>query len=585
MRGTILVPKHGVTSCISSCERGGQVSRRFVDSLDSSAELIAFHPIDGIESDYLPYDSATRIGLKDEASNVVCVSLQASSSFCDIVLWDLAHVLQVGRTLTVFEPVSFDDCILQRRYFADCFEVSERSEDGWHVKTFAKVKPTLSETEAGVDRWTFGLPVSEASPKLVDKLSKDIAALGIARWEILLAVSKMPPGEPNLPSNVGLLFCGPATITEKKNLIARHAAYENLCIFHDRVELPSNFRQAIERFGDHYGIAGFQHLFFDPARRDLERYSDYHVDTSDGRTLLDTDDENERGGLYIVSLETRLRFRVNFAEAHPAEYARKNYLTGTLYLAKRALWQLVEQNPLIEWNQLEDVEFGEHAMRVFGIPSRVNPHAFGFTSRVRAVLLGNHEIVDRRNGSSIISIRNSYEDTHVGNAIASGLDEAVVRNRAWALFQEFGQPDHDLTTRQHIFFGSLASERTYAHYWVRILYRLIVPRSRDRLERMLELFSFAAFGFSYDPSTKRGLADGIAAGTFFIDAIVQDNYFLRSLANVPNLVNRRSVAQSTTPYAQAMRLWRRGGDYVYPYASFEALLTVLEDSLGTEATA
>lgn len=576
---TVYVPKHGITSCIARCERGLPIDGAFLHSLDMGAQIFSFQRIQGLQNEYVPYDSCTRATLRNPSSDALCVALQASSSFCDVVLWDLAHSLKVGRTLVLVEPVRFDDCILKRRYFKDCFEVSERTEGGWHVASFTKQQRTISEGEAGLTRWSFGLPIGEFSPSLVDKLLTDIETLGLEQWEVLLAVSKMPDDAAKVSARIRLLPCGTATITEKKNLIAKHATHENLCIFHDRVDLPANFKSAIERFGDHYALAGFQHLFFDHTRRELERYSDYHVDLSDGRALLDTDDENERGKLYTTSMETRLSFRAQFAEAHPAEYVRKNYLTGTLYLAKRGLWQLVEQNPEIEWNQLEDVEFGDQAMRVFGIPSRINPFAFGFTSRVRAVLLGDHEVVDRRDGTSVIHVLNSYEE-ETRKGPSTGLDQSLIRARAWALFCEFGLPTHDFATRQHIFYSPMASERDYARYWVRILFHLGVPRSRTRLERLLELFSLAAFGFAYDPGTKQGIINNVINGGFFVDAIVRDNYFIRSLDNVPNLVNRRSFGHSDDVFAQAMRLWRRGGDYIYPYESFEELLGILEGSLG-----
>lgn len=585
MRTFVLVPKHGLTASIGSCEYGLAVgaSCQALAMLPNDAAIYAFQRLPGRDASYLEYDSATRLTLPEGAAEVACVGVQAGATYGDLVLWDLAHALPLGGVLTTLEPAAFDDCVLDRTYFSDVFERTTEVVGGWHVGRYRKVARTRSELEAGLGDWTFGLPVGRATPALVAKLAADIKRLGLDRWELLLAISQSPAdiSEIDLPANVTLIPCNGATISEKKNIIAASAAHRNLCIFHDRVELPRNFRRAIEKFGDHYGFCGFQQLFFDAARDTLERYSDYHTDLGDGCSIIRADGPSERGRLYTEALEARLRFRAHFAEAHPAEYDRRSYLTGSLYLAKRSLWSLVEQNPAIEWNELEDVEFGGHAIRAYGIPTRVNPLAFGFTSRVRAVLLGSHEIGDRQVAGNVIRLRSGYSGLRSSDK-ASGLDQMQIRQRAWALFKEFGLSQDDFAMRTHIFYSQLASEQEYANYWVRILYRLALPRRRARIERFLTLFSTAAFGFAYDKATRRSLLAKIQGGAFFVDELIKDNYFIRSMANVQNLVNGREAEPGDALYAQTIRLWRRGGDYVYPYRSFSELWEVMRDSISGE---
>lgn len=585
MRKFVLVPKHGPTVSIGSCEYGlalGAACQAFA-KLSSDAVIYAFQRLPGWETDYLEYDSATRLTLPEGVAEVACVAVQAGATYGDLVLWDLAHALPLDGILTTLEPAGFDDCVLDRAYFSDVFERTIDVVGGWHVGRYRKVALTRSELEAGLEDWTFGLPVGRATPALLAKLTTDIERLGLDKWELLLAVSQTEADASELvvPANVVIIPCGDATISQKKNVIATTASYKNLCIFHDRVELPRNFRMAIERFGDHYGLCGFQQLFFDAGRDTLERYSDYHTDLGDGCSIIRADGPSERGRLYSEALDARLRFRAHFAEAHPAEYDRKSYLTGSLYLAKRSLWTLVEQNPAIEWNELEDVEFGGHAIRAYGIPSRINPHAFGFTSRVRAVLLGSHEVADRNGAGSTIRLRSGYASQR-SSGNASGLDQFQIRQRAWALFEEFGLMKDDISIRNHIFYSQIGNEREYANYWVRILYRLALPRRRGRIEHFLALFSMAAFGFAYDKATHKSIMAKIQNGAFFVDEIIKDNYFIRSMENVQNLVNRHEVDSGEALYAQTIRLWRRGGDYVYPYRSFSELWAVMRHSLGSE---
>lgn len=580
MRSVYLVAKHGITSSIGKCELvlPVDVLGSVLEGVAPHTPIFSFQSLAGVQSEFLSYDSSTRLSLNG-ASEAVCIAIQCASSFGDLVLWDLAHELPVGGRIVVLEPVAFADCILHKRYFDGVFEsVTDRSGQ-WFRTTWSKVSETLSERDRGLTDWTFGLPVGEATLPLIKRIAADVDALGLAGAEILFAVSKplSAAAQSALPKNVRVLVCGNATITQKKNLIAASAVYPNLCIFHDRVVLPICFKQAVEVFGDFYGLSGFQQLFFDSRRESLERYSDYHVELGDANDLIDADGEDERGRLYIDALETRLGYRARFIEGHPAEYSRKSYFTGSLYLAKRSIWNLVQQNDRIEWNELEDVEFGLHAMHEYGIPARINPHAFAFTSRARGILIGDHETVNRHDGAGIVHITNEY----VGDGSSlTGLDQTHVRALAWKCFETFGLAESDYTMRAHIFYAPMESSQEYAKYWITILYRLVVPRRRKRIESMLAMFATAAFGSDYDRSMKRYITNRICGGNSFIDEIVGNDYFMRALANAPSLIRRRSDKLDDIFQAQIMRLWRRGGDYIYPYESFAALNDRIWSSIG-----
>jgi hypothetical protein len=163
---------------------------------------------------------------------------------------------------------------------------------------------------------------------------------------------------------------------------------------------------------------------------------------------------------------------------------------------------------------------------------------------------------------------------------STGLDPLIVRQRAWLLYCEFGLPEHDFDMREHIFSAPLRTQRQYAYYWIRLLYRLTLPRRASRIKQFLMMFSSAAYGFSFDPSTLSALTNNILSGAFFIDEIVRDNYFVRSLANSPNLINRSPEEAGDVLYEQVMRMWRRGENYIYPYDTFEELWDIISASLG-----
>lgn len=62
---------------------------------------------------------------------------------------------------------------------------------------------------------------------------------------------------------VGEGIAPPVQICKKKNrLCTGSASYANLCIIHDRVFLPSNFREMVHRFGNAFPLTALQSIYF-----------------------------------------------------------------------------------------------------------------------------------------------------------------------------------------------------------------------------------------------------------------------------------------------------------------------------------
>jgi hypothetical protein len=303
------------------------------------------------------------------------------------------------------------------------------------------------------------------------------------------------------------------------------------------------------------------------------------MDIGSGQLLVDVNSAEGAAALYTQGLTARLTYRSHFVEAHPDEYDRRAYVTGSLYLCKRSIWKQIRQDPAIEWNKLEDVEFGQRALSQYGVPPRVNPYAFAFTSRTRAVLLGSHEILSRRGDGHVVSYSSTYRSGPKSTA-DTGLPISTLRARAWDIYTEFGFPEHDLEMRQFIFCTPINTTRQFAAFWIRILYNLVVPRQLSAIQKLLMKFSTAAFGFCYDAGTLSTLSRSIKEGAFFVDAIIRDNYFNRTLANVPNLINADDEKDSNILFQQTMNLWRQGGDYIHFYESFDDLWSTINASLG-----
>jgi hypothetical protein len=536
-----IVPRSGVGRSVAPIRYSYYLSQSIASFLDDiSADVVlsavpfpatAAGPAAALA--VIEMDGSSRIDLKADGRNVSTVVIcfvHAVTTFGPHVLWDVIHSLPVGGKLVLVEPGAFDS-ILHRDYFQGCLLREESQLGGLVIQSWTKITLLPSERDEGLEDWSFCVPMERFSRASVDTLLRDIERLELANFELVIGCSF--PSDEVVDERVKIVVAPPgeASLTAKKNLMAEVARYPNLCIFHDRIALPANFKKAVERFGDHPGITAFQSLYVDWKSGRVERYSDMHVELGDGWRLWSAEalgDDDRRGIIYRHGLPLRLRWRTGMAEAHPGEALPDAYLTGTMYLTKRAIWQMVEQHPQIDWNELEDVEFGLYALTKFGIPSRINPFAFSISRRARALMLGAKRIADRTSNLSRAEFSGPpmMPPAHDSDDYRA---ELRVRARAWSFAVKHCPKADEL--RQAIFTEPFADQRSWAKYWLRILYATIIPRNIEQITVFLTEFSNAMFGFNYDRSTLSVLREAIWNGRFAIDVILEDGYFLQSVRN------------------------------------------------------
>jgi hypothetical protein len=192
----------------------------------------------------------------------------------------------------------------------------------------------------------------------------------------------------------------PVQICKKKNRLAQEARFENLCLLHDRVLLPSDFGAAVRRFGDRYPLVGFQSLFFDDRWNLIpRRYSDAGVTPRAATSAIlgvPRDNSTARAGPFTKPVLPATE-KAGYYYASPMRYSPQNYLTGSLYLAKRSVWLACPQDENLFWTEFEDVEQGLRAARA-GIPSRINPHSLT-QSLISRPLLSFNGMVDFESAS------------------------------------------------------------------------------------------------------------------------------------------------------------------------------------------
>lgn len=535
-----VVPRKGVGFSASNIQFTNYLSQAFTflcsqfkaDSVFAAVPLLDVEDITVNRDGVVEIDGAARIDFlarRSEVTSLALVGFHAMSSFADQVVWDAFHTLPVGGSLTIVEPSAFTT-ILEGAYFAACATKEVLLDKGGSVVRWIKTAATASEIDSGLDRWSFCVPIERPSKAAIANLLAELATLGLTEYELIIA-SSVGFKYADERVRVIALTGADASLTAKKNAMASAAKYENLCIFHDRVALPSNFSDAVKRFGDHSGITAFQSIYIDSSSGRVERYSDLHVELGDSWRLIDAAElgkKDQRAVLYRHGLPIRLRWRTGTVEAHPGEATAGTYLTGTMYLAKRGIWNMVQQHPKIDWNELEDVEFGLYALTEYGIPSRINPHAITVTRRARAIMLGAKTISDRKTGRSALHL-SGPPIKPPANKKDGYISELAVRNRAWDFARIHCPSAADL--RSNIYCGALGDQKSWTRYWVALLYASIIPRSVEGLNLFLTDFSRSMFGYSYDRSTINALIHAILNGKFAVDAIVEDGYFAQSIRN------------------------------------------------------
>lgn len=342
--------------------------------LSQNSPLLSFRAADKLSPDIVRRNIHGGSRFPDlPRGDLVFCGIESDSPLAPLILWDAAHQLQVGCSITLCDDYNHVSW-LERPYFQQGLAVEARDHD--HV-VLRKRTALPVEANAGLERWSFCIPTGPGDATGLNAVVKRILELDVPEKEILLC------GRPDRSFRywdqvriVGEdIPAPPVWITRKKNVLAQEARHENLCIIHDRVFLPVNFMSAMRQFGDLYPFAGFQSLWFDD-RLNLSpvRYSDYHCINEGHKTPLAA--VNQSGRLSAIHPELFAEFeKQEYLCANPVRYRSGNYLTGSLYIVKRNAWLHTPQDENLYWAQFEDVEQGQRC-HANGIPHVIIPGAF-----------------------------------------------------------------------------------------------------------------------------------------------------------------------------------------------------------------
>jgi hypothetical protein len=482
-------------------------------------------PEAGWTTSWREFDATVRLAWPAGVSRLALVGVQSLSSLDALLLWDLAHTAPIGSELLVADHAPLiQSTPLDRRYYADWMR--EEASPAIGERLFRKVAPAPAEADAGLGAWTFGLPMERANVAALARLQERIRSLGLDAFEILVAC----PEDQALSLPVGVSHASTppgATLTHKKNTLANTAAHPNLCLFHDRLLPPRNFRQAVEAFGDAFPITGFQNLLINPADQSIARYSDYHAEFGPGadRVSSVTPAGLPTRRLYQDLLDLRQNWRSDFAEASIHEYGPTYYLTGSLYLAKRSVWRMCGQDEAIDWGGLEDVEFGHRALDEYGIPMRVNPMAFARTDRLRPIVSegARAHVADSREDPVL---RPGKPTLDVDQALAPVFDisDADYRSKVLRFCEQWTAPMNRALARRHVALASLVDMHDLARLLVTLLFLCQVRRAEPELRAFVAAVSRELLLSPMDRASETGIVSRVMDNGVLIDEFIRSNY-------------------------------------------------------------
>ncbi len=340
--------------------------------------------------------------LEPFGSHVVCYGLETDTSLAPLYLWDIAHTLPVGGTITMAGDTGIKPYLGRSYYQSSLVPVEERPDR----TVFEKRTLLPAERNKGLERWTFGLPTGPGDATGLNAVVKRILELNVPEFEIILC-GKPGPGFRYWEHVrvIGEEYSKPPVyISLKKNLIIEAAQYENVCVLHDRVFLPLNFMDVVRRFGDLYPIVGFQSIWFDdPWNLIPKRYSDYGRMINPG-VLESISTRDVATEIYQADLVSAVvPTGCGFIFPSTLRYHQSNYCTGSVYLTKPDVWKYCPQDPRLLWSEYEDVEHGLRASSQ-GIPSRVNPYAITQSLFARALLLSPDTVYENPAGKLLPSV-------------------------------------------------------------------------------------------------------------------------------------------------------------------------------------
>ena len=189
-------------------------------------------------------------------------------------------------------------------------------------------KKIISTKTSGddINKWTFGIITKGERDDWLEEIIKSIKDQNIPNFEIIICGTYRDRKEKNFKYIPFFERDDKAWITKKKNLIAKEAKYENICIIHDRIVFNKNWFKGMKKYGNSFDVL------------------------CNAQTL-----EGNRTGDWLTYGSNKLNFPYGISELRYDDWDKYVYMGGQLSILKKSVWEACPWNETLYWGE-EDVE-------------------------------------------------------------------------------------------------------------------------------------------------------------------------------------------------------------------------------------
>lgn len=225
------------------------------------------------------------------------------------------------------------------------------AEDGNHFRFVCKKLVSTKIPGDNIDRWTFGMITKGERNEWIEEIIQAIHKQKVPYYEIIVCGAYFDREEKNftyIPFREREFKPGgwKGWITKQKNVIARAAKYENLCIIHDRIVLDKDWFKGMKKYGNCFELL------------------------SNKQILRGT---NIRAGDWLTYGSNKLGIPFGISKLEYTDWDEYIYISGQLTIWKKYVWELAPWNETRYWGE-EDVE-QTYRTRDLGFIPRFNPRS------------------------------------------------------------------------------------------------------------------------------------------------------------------------------------------------------------------
>lgn len=219
-------------------------------------------------------------------------------------------------------------------------------QDNVQTLSYEKVSSSLPENDS-IERWSFGICSNGSQNERVLRLIDSIIKQNIPEFEIIVCG---PAPSTNLPSCVKVVDDAECytkgdiriPIGKKKNLIAKHAKYNNMCIMHDRYLFVDDWFVNMRKYGNYF---------------DVITMMCYDVEKSD-QVMSSLNMRSGNFSTTTTTTTTTLRFLKNI-KLQTQDFPQYLYINGGFFIAKKHLYVRIPIPNNLHWAEAEDIVWGQ----------------------------------------------------------------------------------------------------------------------------------------------------------------------------------------------------------------------------------